>query len=247
MKKLEGKIALVTGGGQGIGKKIAERFLMEGAVAALCDVNREMVTSTAQELSETYGTARAFFMNVAEESTVEDCVHEVINEFGRIDILVNNAGITRDNLMMRMKKKDWDAVIAVNLSGTFNVSRAVIKYMVKARYGRIINLASVVGVVGNAGQVNYSASKAGVIGMTKTMAKEFASRNINVNAIAPGFIETDMTKNLPDEAKQAFMNIIPLKRAGTPEDVANVAAFLASDDASYITGQVICVDGGMVM
>ena len=247
MKKLEGKIALVTGGGQGIGRKIAERFLMEGAVAALCDVNREMVTSTAQELSETYGNARAFFMNVAEESTVEDCVHEVVNEFGRIDILVNNAGITRDNLMMRMKKKDWDAVIAVNLSGTFNVSRAVIKYMVKARYGRIINLASVVGVVGNAGQVNYSASKAGVIGMTKTMAKEFASRNINVNVIAPGYIETDMTKNLPDEAKQAFMNIIPLKRAGTPEDVANVAAFLASDDASYITGQVICVDGGMVM
>ncbi len=247
MKKLEGKIALVTGGGQGIGRKIAERFLMEGAVAALCDVNREMVTSTAQELSETFGTARAFFMNVAEESTVEDCVHEVVDEFGRIDILVNNAGITRDNLMMRMKKKDWDAVIAVNLSGTFNVSRAVIKYMVKARYGRIINLASVVGVVGNAGQVNYSASKAGVIGMTKTMAKELASRNINVNAIAPGYIETDMTKNLPDEAKQAFQNSIPLKRAGTPEDVANVAAFLASDDASYITGQVICVDGGMVM
>jgi len=247
MKKLEGKIALVTGGAQGIGKKIAERFLSEGAVAVLCDFNRDAVNAAAQELSEKFGSARAFFMNVADETSVQDSIKEVIDEFGRIDILVNNAGITRDNLMIRMKKDDWDAVIAVNLSGTFNVSKAVIKYMMKARYGRIINIASVVGVVGNAGQVNYSASKAGVIGMAKTMAKEFASRNITVNAIAPGYIETDMTKNLPDEAKQAFMNVIPLKRAGTSEDVAGAAVFLASDDASYITGQVICVDGGMVM
>ena len=247
MKKLEGKVALVTGGAQGIGRKIAERFLSEGAVAALCDFNREVVNAAAQALSEKYDNARAFFMNVADETNVQDCIKEVINEFGRIDILVNNAGITRDNLMIRMKKEDWDAVIAVNLSGTFNVSRAVIKYMMKARYGRIINIASVVGVVGNAGQVNYSASKAGVIGMTKTMAKEFASRNVTVNAIAPGYIETDMTKNLPDEAKQIFMKKIPLKRAGTSEDVAGTAVFLASDEASYITGQVLCVDGGMVM
>ena len=247
MKEHEGKVALVTGGAQGIGKKIAERFLSEGAAAALCDFNREVVNATAQELSGKYGNARAFFMNVADEISVQDCIKEVIDEFGRIDILVNNAGITRDNLMMRMKKDDWDAVIAVNLSGTFNVSRTVVKHMMKARYGRIINIASVVGVVGNAGQVNYSASKAGVIGITKSMAKEFASRNITVNAIAPGYIETDMTKNLPDEARQAFMSIIPLKRAGTSEDVAGTAVFLASDDASYITGQVLCVDGGMVM
>ena len=174
-------------------------------------------------------------------------IKEVMNEFGRIDIVVNNAGITRDNLMMRMKKEDWDAVISVNLTGAFNISKAVIRHMMKARSGCIINIASVVGVMGNAGQANYSASKAGLIGLTKSMAKEFASRNITVNAIAPGYVLTEMTENLPDEAKQAFLNVIPLKRGGTPEDVAKVASFLASDDASYITGQVICVDGGMIM
>ena len=247
MKKLSGKVALITGGARGIGKTIGEHFLSEGADIALCDFNREAVYTTAGELSGKSGKIRPFFMNVADEPSVNEGLTEVIEVFGRIDILVNNAGITRDNLMMRMKKEDWDAVIEVNLTGTFNVTKAVIKYMIKARYGRIINIASVVGIVGNAGQVNYSASKAGIIGMTKTMAKEFASRNINVNAIAPGYIETDMTKNLPDEAKQAFMNVIPLKRAGTTEDIANAAAFLASDDASYITGQVLCVDGGMVM
>ena len=247
MKRLEGKVALITGGAQGIGKKICERFLSEGADIALCDVNRDIANTTCEELSGNSGKVKAFYMNVADELSVNKGLKEVIDEFGRIDFLVNNAGITRDNLLMRMKKEDWDAVIAVNLTGTFNVSKAVIKYMMKARYGRIINIASVVGIIGNAGQANYSASKAGIIGLTKTMAKEFASRNITVNAIAPGYIKTEMTERLYDEVKKAFLNVIPLKRVGTPEDVANVAVFLASDDASYVTGQVICVDGGMVM
>ena len=247
MKRLEGRVALITGGAQGIGKKIAERFLSDGADIAICDYNKNLALSTCEKLSAGGGEVKAFFMNVADELTVNDAVETVMNKFGHIDILVNNAGITRDNLMIRMKKEDWDAVIAVNMTGIFNVSKAVVKHMIKARFGRIINMASIVGVIGNAGQINYSASKAGVIGMTKTMAKEFASRNITVNAIAPGYIVTEMTEHLSDEVKQAFLDVIPLKRAGTPEDVARVACFLASDDGSYITGQVICVDGGMVM
>ena len=247
MKRLEDKIALVTGGAKGIGRAICERFLSDGADVAIGDFNMDVATATCEELSGSTGKVKAFFMNVADESSVDEAIKEVMNEFGRIDIVVNNAGITRDNLMMRMKKEDWDAVISVNLTGAFNISKAVIRHMMKARSGCIINIASVVGVMGNAGQANYSASKAGLIGLTKTMAKEFASRNITVNAIAPGYVLTEMTENLPDEAKQAFLNVIPLKRGGTPEDVAKVASFLASDDASYITGQVICVDGGMIM
>ena len=244
--RFKGKTALITGGAQGIGRTIAERFLAEGASLALCDYNSETVSATTAELSKR-GTVKAYCMNVADEASVQNGIDEVIRDYEKIDILINNAGIRRDNLMIRMKQEDWDAVIAVNLTGTFLVTRSVIRHMLKARYGRIINIASVVGVVGNAGQVNYSASKAGVIGMTKTMAKEFASRNITVNAIAPGFIQTDMTKTLSEETKAVFLSSIPLGRAGTPEDVANVAAFLASEDASYLTGQVLCVDGGMVM
>ena len=247
MKGLEGKVALVTGGAQGIGEKICECLSSEGAEIAVCDINKEQADVVAKKLSNSSVKAKAFFMNVADDTSVEETIKKVIDEFGRIDILVNNAGITRDNLMIRMKKEDWDAVISVNLSGTFNVSKAVVKHMMKARCGHIINIASVVGVSGNAGQANYSASKAGIIGLTKTMAKEFASRNITVNAIAPGYIKTEMTDVLSDEARQAFMDKIPLKRAGTPEDVANVVEFLASDYSSYVTGQVICVDGGMVM
>ncbi len=247
MKRLEDKIALVTGGAQGIGRAICERFLSDGADVAIGDFNMDVANATCEELSGSAGKVKAFFMNVADELSVVEAIKEVMNEFGRIDIVVNNAGITRDNLMMRMKKEDWDAVISVNLTGAFNISKAVIRHMMKARSGCIINIASVVGVMGNAGQANYSASKAGLIGLTKTMAKEFASRNITVNAIAPGYVLTEMTENLPDEAKQAFLNVIPLKRGGTPEDVAKMASFLASDDASYITGQVICVDGGMIM
>ena len=247
MKKLEGRIALITGGAQGIGRSIAERFIAEGASIALCDINIDGSHASAVELSQSGASANAYAMNVADEKSVTDSVKSIMNDFGKIDILVNNAGITRDNLMLRMKKEDWDAVIAVNLTGAFIVSRAVIRGMMKARCGHIINIASAVGIVGNAGQANYSASKAGIIGLTKTMAKEFASRGITVNAIAPGYIQTEMTEHLSEEAKRAFLSVIPLNRPGTPEDVARTAVFLASDDASYITGQVICVDGGMVM
>lgn len=247
MKRLEDKIALVTGGAQGIGRAICGRFLSDGADVAIGDFNMDVANATCEKLSGSTGKVKAFFMNVTDESSVDKAIKEVMDEFGRIDIVVNNAGITRDNLIMRMKKEDWDAVISVNLTGAFNITKAVIRHMMKARSGCIINIASVVGVMGNAGQANYSASKAGLIGLTKSTAKEFASRNITVNAIAPGYVLTEMTENLPDEAKQAFLNVIPLKRGGTPEDIAKVASFLASDDASYITGQVICVDGGMIM
>ncbi len=247
MKRLEGKTALITGGGQGIGKAIARRLMTEGARTALCDINLDIARAAAEELSAKGNEARAYLMNVSDETSVENAVQQAAADFGTIDILVNNAGIIRDTFMLRMKPGDWNAVIDVNLTGTFNVSKAVVKIMVKARTGCIINIASVVGIIGNPSQANYSASKAGVIGLTKTMAKEFASRNIRANAIAPGFIQTEMTRNLPDEAKQAFLKGIPLNRPGEPEDVASVAAFLASDDAAYITGQVICVDGGMVM
>ncbi len=247
MKRLEGKIALVTGGARGIGKVISERFIDDGALIAVCDMNIELARATAEELSGRGGTAKAFAVNVSDEKSVDDMIEAVMGSFGRIDILVNNAGITRDNFMIRMKKEDWDLVLAVNLTGTFLVSKAAIRHMMKARSGTIINMASVVGIRGNASQANYSASKAGVIGLTKSMAREFASRGITVNAIAPGYILTEMTEHLPEEAKKAFMDDIPLKRAGTAADVANVAAFLASADASYLTGQVLSVDGGMIM
>jgi len=244
--RLKEKVALVTGGARGIGKTIAGRFTAEGARIALCDIDLDSARSAAEELSGG-GEVRAYPMNVADENSVGKAVEAVVSDFGRIDVLVNNAGITRDGLLMRMKREDWDAVLAVNLTGAFNVTRAVVRVMMKARYGRIVNIASVVGLVGNVGQANYSASKAGLIGLTKTTAKEFASRNITVNAIAPGYIETEMTANLPEAAKQAFLDNIPMNKPGTPGDVAGAAVFLASDEASYITGQVICVDGGMVM
>jgi 3-oxoacyl-[acyl-carrier protein] reductase len=247
MKRLEGKVALVTGGAQGIGRTIAERLLLEGASIALCDMNINLANTSAEELGKGGGTVKAYFMNVADEAKVDTAMDSIIADFGRIDILVNNAGITRDTLMIRMKKEDWDLVLAVNLTGTYLVSKAAIRHMMKARSGVIINIASVVGILGNVGQANYSASKAGIIGLTKTMAKEFAARGITVNAIAPGFIQTEMTERLSQEAKQAFLNSIPLKRPGNPEDVAAVAAFLASHDAAYITGQVLSVDGGMAM
>ena len=243
--ELSNKVALITGSARGLGKAIAEKFLEQGATVVITDINEETLKAATEELSkkgEVFGTV----MNVADMSSVEKAVDGVIEKYGRIDIVVNNAGITKDGMLSRMEENEFDSVIAVNLKGTFNVTKGVSSYMLKKRTGNIINISSVVGIIGNVGQANYSASKAGVIGLTKTSAKEFAKRGIRVNAIAPGFIKTDMTDKLPDEAKEALYKNIPLKRLGLPEDIANAAAFLASDNASYITGQVLVVDGGMV-
>ncbi|MDT8389075.1 MAG: 3-oxoacyl-[acyl-carrier-protein] reductase [Lentisphaeria bacterium] len=244
---LEGKVAIVTGGARGIGKAICEKLAADGAKLAIVDVLMAAAAETAAEFAARGVDAKAFAANVADPAAVDHMVKEVMAAFGQIDILVNNAGITRDNLMLRMKEEDWDAVIAVNLKGTFNCIKAVARPMMKARGGKIVNIASVVGVMGNAGQANYSASKAGVIGLTKTAAKEFASRGINVNAVAPGYIQTDMTEKLTDQAREAFMTVIPLRRPGTAEDVAGVVGFLAGPASDYVTGQVINIDGGMVM
>jgi len=243
----EGRVAVITGGARGIGRAIAKELAAGGATLALVDVLLDAAEETAAEFRSQGVEAAAFAANVAKPEDVTRMCGEVVERFGKIDILVNNAGITRDNLIMRMKEADWDAVIAVNLKGTFNCIKAVTRPMMKARYGRIVNIASVVGVMGNAGQANYSASKAGVIGLTKTAAKELASRNITVNAVAPGYIQTDMTEKVTDAAREAFLTNIPLARAGQPEDVAKAVRFLCSDDADYITGQVLNIDGGMVM
>lgn len=245
--RLAGKVAIVTGGSRGIGYAIAHKLASEGAAIVVGDVNYEGAHVAASELEKLGVPSIAVSCNVAAESDAEQLVSQALDRFGKIDILVNNAGITRDKLLLRMSESDWDSVMTVNLKGVFNCTKAVAKPMLRQRSGRIINIASVVGITGNAGQANYSASKAGVIGFTKTVAREFGSRGVTVNAIAPGFIETKMTEDLPDSAKEAFMSRIPLGRAGTPEDVACAALFLASEEASYITGQVICVDGGMVM
>ena len=243
-----GKVALVTGATRGIGKQIALCLAKEGYDIALnYRSENEELTNTKNEL-ENLGIK--VLPVQGDVSNYEDCerfVKEIIENFGQIDVLVNNAGITKDMLLMRMKKEDFEQVIDVNLVGTFNVTKNVINYMLKAKSGRIINISSVVGVSGNAGQTNYSASKAGIIGFSKSLAKEVASRNILVNCIAPGFIQTDMTNVLKDEVKEEIAKNIPLKRMGTPEDVARVVKFLASEDSSYITGQVINVDGGMLM
>ena len=235
---------MVTGGAAGIGRATAAGFAKEGAKVAICDVNPEAGKTTAESL----GPEATFQqVDVSDNKSVNDWVESVVSQYGQIDVLVNNAGITRDGLIMRMKEADWDAVLNVNLKSAFNCIKAVSKTMVKQRSGRIINLASVVGVIGNPGQANYVASKAGIIGLTKAVAKEMASRNITVNAVAPGFIETDMTASLPDKAREAMEAQIPLGRAGTVRDIAAAVVFLASDQAVYITGQVIHVSGGMYM
>ena len=240
----ENKVVMVTGGAAGIGRVTAEGFAKEGAKVAICDVNPEAGETTAKSL----GPEASFQqVDVSDSTSVNDWVQRVVTQYGQIDVLVNNAGITRDGLIMRMKEADWDAVLNVNLKSAFNCIKAVAKSMVKQRSGRIINLASVVGVIGNPGQANYVASKAGIIGLTKVVAREFASRGITANAVAPGFIETDMTASLADKAREMMLNQIPLARAGTPEDVAAAVVFLASDQAAYITGQVIHVSGGMYM
>lgn len=247
MGKLDQKVAVVTGSARGIGKSIALRLISEGAKVVISDINVESANATAMELKNAGADVLAISADVSKVEFAEHLVEETVKAFGRLDILVNNAGITRDTLLIRMSESDWDAVLQVNLKGSFNCLKAAAKTMVKQRSGKIINIASVVGLMGNFGQANYSASKAGLIGLTKTAAKELGARGINVNAVAPGYIETEMTKNLSDQAKENFLSVIPLKRPGTPEDVAKVVAFLASSDADYITGQVIVVDGGLLM
>lgn len=246
MKRFENKIVLVTGAGRGIGASIAKRFASEGAeVIVNYSGNDEAAQKTVDEITATGGQAQKYKCSVNDSESVKVMIDEIIKEFGRIDILVNNAGITKDGLMLRMTDEDFDRVIDVNLKGTFNCTKYVSKYMLKQKPGKIINISSVVGLSGNAGQVNYSASKAGIIGITKSAAKELSSRGITVNAVAPGYVDTDMTKVLSDNIRNEILKNIPLQRMGNVEDISNCVAFLASEDASYITGQVISVDGGM--
>lgn len=242
--RFENKVVMITGGAAGIGLVTAENFAKEGAKIAICDVNPEAGEAAAKKLGPEASFQK---VDVADSASVSSWVDGVFEKCGQIDVLVNNAGITRDSLIMRMKEADWDAVISVNLKSAFNCIKAVSKIMVKQRSGRIINLASVVGVMGNPGQANYVASKAGMIGLTKTVAKELGGRGITVNAVAPGFIETDMTAVLSEKVKEAMLSMIPLQRAGIPQDVADAITFLASDQAAYISGQVIHVTGGMYM
>lgn len=245
--QLKDKVALVTGGGRGIGKAIALCFAKAGADIAVADVNIEEAENTAREIESTGRKALALAVDVTDYAKVEEGLNKILDKFAKVDILVNNAGITKDNLLLRMSQQEWDVVLNVNLKGTFNCIKAVCKPMIKQRDGKIINIASIIGIIGNPGQANYSASKAGIIALTKTAAKELSSRNINVNAVAPGFIQTEMTARLPEDLKEKMKQAIPLSRFGSPEDIANVCLFLASSDASYITGQTIVVDGGMVM
>lgn len=245
-KRLEGKTAIVTGGARGIGRAISVKLASEGANVVICDiVINEAAEETIKLIEEQGVKAAAFVANVTVPEDCDNLFKQAAEQFGSVDILVNNAGVTRDNLIMRMKEEEFDLVIATNLKGTYNMMKSAARPMMKARYGRIVNISSVVGIYGNAGQVNYSASKAGVIGMTKSLAKELGSRGITVNAVAPGFIETDMTKVLSDDLKAEMVKNIALGRAGQPEDVAKVVAFLASDEAAYVTGQVIECSGGM--
>jgi len=241
---LDSKVALVTGGACGIGAEISKRLSKEGTAVAICDIDSENGIKTTSEIGE---KARFYQMDISNEEEVNKTIEKIATDFNKIDILVNNAGIANDRLLLRMTKDDWEKVIKINLTGTFLVTKAVIKYMLKQRYGRIINIASVIGIIGNPGQSNYAASKAGIIAFTKSCAKELASRNVTVNAIAPGFIQTKMTETLSDEVKNNYLKFIPIGRFGNPSDIANLVIFLSSDHASYITGQVICVDGGMVM
>jgi 3-oxoacyl-[acyl-carrier protein] reductase len=246
--RFDDQVAVVTGAGRGIGHAIALRLASEGARIACVSRTEENANRTASELNRMrLGSAKAYAVDVADHAAVQSAGVKIVNDFGKIDILVNNAGVARDALVMRMSVQDWDSVIATNLRGAFNFSQAVARAMTKQRSGRIINISSVIGLIGNAGQTNYAASKAGLIGFTKSLARELASRNITVNAIAPGFIPTDMTSALSDEIKTTIKAQIPLGRTGTPEDVASAVAFLASAEASYITGQTLCVDGGIVM
>ncbi len=248
MKLLEGKTAIITGAGRGIGKEIAIIYAEHGANIAFTDIALNDDTTALEKELEAMGVkAKGYQSNAAKYDEAQDLIKAVAADFGKIDILVNNAGITRDTLLMRMSEEQWDLVISINLKSVFNLTKAVQTVMLKQRSGSIINMSSVVGVTGNAGQANYSASKAGILGFTKSVAKELGSRNIRCNAIAPGFIETDMTAKLSEEVRKAWAKAIPLRRGGTPKDVANTCVFLASDLSGYVTGQTINVCGGMVM
>lgn len=247
-KRFSGKVAVVTGGSRGIGEGIVRRLASEGArVFATYNSNAEKALAIENELNSIGGTVRFIAADISNEESVKNLMDTVINETERIDILVNNAGMTKDNLLMRMSVQEWDDVINTNLKGVFLCCKAVTRTMMSQRHGKIINISSIVGFTGNAGQANYVAAKAGVIGFTKSLAKELSSRNILVNCIAPGYVETDMTQKLTEQQRQSFLDIIPLKRAAKADEVASVVAFLASDDANYITGQTIAVDGGLTM
>jgi 3-oxoacyl-[acyl-carrier protein] reductase len=245
---LQGRVAVVTGSARGIGRAIAERLAILGADVVIADMLIDLARQSAEEISQvTQRKTLALNVNVSDGKSASEMINQAVEHFGKVDILVNNAGITRDMLILRMEESDWDSVMGVNLKGVFNCSKAVIRTMMKQRYGRIINISSVSGQAGQAGQTNYSASKAGVIGFTKALAREVASRQITVNAVAPGYIPTSLTNDLPDDLKKSILGATPVGRMGKPEEVAAAVAFLASEEAAYITGQVLAVDGGMAM
>jgi 3-oxoacyl-[acyl-carrier protein] reductase len=244
---LKDRVAVVTGGSRGIGRTIATTLASRGANIAFCDMNEATFAEVLADLEKLGVQAIAHKADVTNAADIDAFADAAMKRFGRVDILVNNAGITKDNLLIRMSEADWDAVLSVNLKGAFLATKAFIRPMMKARYGRIVNISSIIGVRGNAGQANYSASKAGIIGLTKSTAREFAGRQITCNAVAPGFIQTEMTRKLPENVIQEMLKQIPLNYLGETDDVARLTAFLASDEARYITGQVVCVDGGMVI
>jgi len=245
--ELNGRVAIVTGGAQGIGKAIALTLARHGADVVVTDINLERAQATAQEIEALQVRSLAIKANVADVSAAEQMVKETVDKLGKIDILVNNAGITRDNVLLRMKPEEWDQVMEVNLKGTYACTRAALKFMFRQKNGRIVNIASITGLMGNAGQANYSASKAGIIGFTKAVAREYATRGITVNAVAPGFIDTAMTQAIPEKERETLTRQIPMERLGTPDEVAAAVYFLVSDLSRYITGQVINVNGGMYM
>ena len=247
MASLEGKVALVTGAARGIGRAIAESLASEGADIALCDLKEEWLSDAADAVKASGRKAICVGADVSDSQAVGEAVGRTLEEFGKLDVLVNNAGITKDTLLIRMGEEDWDSVLAVNLKGAFLFTKAVAKPMMKQRSGAIVNIASIIGLIGNAGQCNYAASKAGLIALTKSSAKELAARNVRVNAVAPGFIESKMTESLPEDVRSKMLDAIPLKRFGSPCDVARAVLFLAGDESSYMTGQVLTVSGGMVM